>query len=241
MYLLQIDPLPEMAFETKDDVFHPTGTSLSLIRAFSEFTNDAGRLLDLGCGCGIVGIMARKLGLASSPVYASDLSPEAVDCARANAQKHGCDLVARSGSLFEPWTGDSFDTILDDVSGVAEEIARISPWFANVPCASGADGADLVCQVIRECPAHLRPRGRLFFPVISLSNGERILKVAGETFKSVTKIAHEEWPLPKEMAPHAALIKRLQQDGKIQITQKFGMIIFSTDIYVAHNDEGRIS
>ena len=102
-------------------------------------------------------------------------------------------------------------------------------------------GADLVCQVIRECPVHLRPRGRLFFPVISLSNGERILNIAGETFKSVTKIAHEEWPRPKDMAPHAALIKRLQQDGKIQITQKFGMIIFSTNIYVAHNDEGRIS
>ncbi len=225
-----------MEFETREDVFHPTGTSLSLIRSFSGLTREPGKLLDLGCGCGIVGIVASKMGLASSPVYASDLSEQAVECARANSRRHGCEIVARSGSLFAPWQGERFDTILDDVSGVAEEIAKVSPWFAGVPCASGPDGTDLVCEVIRQAPQHLAPGGRLFFPIISLSNGERILESANRAFRSVKKIAHKDWPLPAEMKPHADLIKAMNAEGRVKITQKFGMIIFHTDVYVACND-----
>src|SRR5438132_3941540 len=120
MYTLKTDGIPEMEFETRDDVFKPTGTSLSLIRSFMRLTKQPGKLLDLGCGCGIAGIVAQKIGLALSPVYASDLSQPAVDCTNANARNHKCQVVARSGSLFEPWVGEKFDAILDDVSGVAE-------------------------------------------------------------------------------------------------------------------------
>lgn len=235
MYSLKLDSSPDLAFETRDDVFHPTGTSLALVRAFSRESTNAGKLLDLGCGCGVVGVTAGKLGLAGAPVYASDLSPEAVEVTRVNAAAHGCEIVAKNGSLFEPWAGETFDTILDDVSGVAEAVAKVSPWFARVPCAAGTDGTDLVCEVIRQSPLHLRPNGRLYFPIISLSKEANILEAASKAFSTVRRIAHEKWPLPKEMAPHAALLRELHAAGTIKIIQKFGMIIFSTDIYVAHN------
>lgn len=233
MYTLKQTGLPEMSFETEEGVFEPTGTSVSLIRSLAMRTRDAGRLLDLGCGCGIAGIVAAAMGLTSRTVYASDVSDRAVACARRNAVAHGCEMLARTGSLFEPWRGERFDTILDDVSGVAEEIARFSPWFAGVPCASGVDGTDLVRAVIEAAPAHLEPTGSLIFPIISLSNGPRILECARNIFTQVTQLGHHDWPLPPEMREHTAVLKRMNDEGIIQVTQKFGMILFHTDIYEA--------
>jgi ribosomal protein L11 methylase PrmA len=43
-----------------------------------ELATAPGRALDLGCGCGVVGIAMTKLGYATEPLFASDLSPEAV-------------------------------------------------------------------------------------------------------------------------------------------------------------------
>ena len=56
-----------------------------------------------------------------------------------------------------------FDYIIDDVSGISEEIAKISPWFKNVPCTSGIDGTDLVVSVLKEAPKYLKKNGKIFF------------------------------------------------------------------------------
>jgi methylase of polypeptide subunit release factors len=238
MYTLKLSGFPEMAFETEEGVFEPTGTSVSLVRSLAGLGRRAGRLLDLGCGCGVTGIAAAAMGLAEMPVFASDVSEKAVACAERNARAHGCEMVAKAGSLFEPWRGERFDMILDDVSGVAEEIARVSPWFANVPCASGPDGTDLVRAVIEAAPDYLVASGSLVFPIISLSNGPRILDCARSRFSEVTELGHHDWPLPPEMRGHADLLKRMHDQGSIRITQKFGMIIFHTDIYEARNPRG---
>src|SRR5579864_4082659 len=237
MYSFKPENQAELQFETGENVFHPTATSLYLIRAFSKAIKKPGKVLDLGCGCGVVGIVAGKLGLASVPVCASDLSADAVECALANARKHEIEVDVRVRSLIDPWKGYAFDYIVDDVSGVAEEIAAVSEWFRGVPCHSGADGTALVGKVIRESSKYLTSGGKLFFPIISLSNGNKILDIANECFTRVMRIAHEEWPLPSPMIPHTSLLRDLHREGKIRIVEKFGMIILSTDIYVACNGE----
>ena len=50
------------------------------------------RVMDLGCGCGVVGILAAKKCGAENVVM-SDIDPEAVDTARANAAANGVDGV----------------------------------------------------------------------------------------------------------------------------------------------------
>ena len=61
--------------------------------------------------------------------------------------------------LFEPWSGSKFDVIVDDISGVAQEMAAVSPWFDGVPCDSGRDGTSLVVDIIRAAPGILRAAG----------------------------------------------------------------------------------
>ena len=206
-------------------IFKPTGTSQVLIKAVKEIIKKP-KILDLGCGCGEVGISLLDLG----EVFASDIDQEAVDSI--DTAKNGID--ARCGNLFEPWVDMEFDIIVDDVSGVAEDVAKISPWFEGVPCETGSDGTKLVCEVLKQAPNYLLPNGKLFFPIVSFSDINKILGVANENFL-IEQLSHTEFPLPKEMYKHRDLLNKLKAEGKIHFEEKFGMIIYWTDIYVAYN------
>jgi hypothetical protein len=129
----------------------------------------------------------------------------------------------------------SFDYIIDDVSGISEEIAKISPWFQNVPCASGLDGTDLVIDVLKHAPLYLKKNGKIFFPVLSLSNTKKILNAAYKNFKNVKLLARKNWILPSEMLPHLETIRSLAMKNVIQVEEKFGMVLWYTEIYEACN------
>jgi len=216
-------------------VFTPTGTTTALVNAVGLYLQKPGKLLDLGCGNGVAGIAAHMLGFVDEPLYSSDLSQDAVDVTVVNAAKYNCKIEARSGSIFDPWEGKKFDYILNDISGIATRVAQISPWFNSVPCSSGEDGADLIVEMLLAAKKHLNKNGALFFPVISLSNVERILKVAGEEFKNVKLLSSDEWPMPKEMSLHIELLDELAKTNVISFTKKFGLMTYYTDIYVATN------
>jgi release factor glutamine methyltransferase len=233
------------AFEGRDakielnfskDVFYPTGTTNVLIDAVAKYIEKPGKLLDLGCGSGVLGIVLKELGLVDSCLYASDVSQGAVDCAILNAQMHNIQHNFKAGSLFEPWIDEKFDYIVNDVSGVASEVAQLSSWFENVPCESGREGTDLVVKVLSEAPRRLLQGGVLFFPVISFSKIDNILTAANQSFSKVEKLAHIEWPLPDDMKNHVDKLHDLKEKGYIEFDEKFGMIVWYTDIYMASNN-----
>jgi len=216
------------------DVFAPTGTSEEIIKAVSENIPKPGLLLDLGCGSGIVGFALHRMGIVSN-LYASDISFQAVNLVRKNAEENNIECEARDGAVFIPWAGEKFNYIVDDISGISQEIADISPWFKNTMCESGEDGADLVVEAIKQAPLYLLDGGKFFFPVLSLSNVDRILATANNVFGTVERLSHKVWALPDEMKPHMEKLKELNNKGLIKYEEKFGLILWYTDIYVAYN------
>ena len=58
--------------------------------------------------------------------------------------------------------------------------------------------------------------------------------MAQDSFSHVKKLSHTEWPLPKEMYAHLGLLKKLQAEDHIQFIEKFGMVLYFTDVYVAY-------
>ena len=151
-----------------------------------------------------------------------------------NASLNNCSVEARCGSIFDPWKNEKFDYIVDDVAGVAQEVVQISPWYNNVPCESGVDGTLFVCKIIEEAQKYFNPQGLLFSPAISFPNIKTILKTAQNNFSHVEKVSHTEWPLPKEMYAHVGLLQRLQAENYIQYIEKFGLVLYFTDVYVAY-------
>ena len=85
---------PGMAFGTGT---HPT-TQLCL-QALEDLIAPTMRVLDLGCGSGILSIAAAKLG--ANQIVALDIDPIAVKTTKENAQQNGVDhqIIAQQGSL----------------------------------------------------------------------------------------------------------------------------------------------
>ena len=223
----------EISLVTTAGVFSPNTTTELLINAVKKTILKPVKGLDLGCGTGVVGLALWLEGLSKEPICASDLSESAVLCSQENFKRYECEADVRRGALFEPWDNEKFDLIIDDISGISQDIASISPWFGGVPCDTGSDGTDLILNILRNASKFLAKDGHFFFPVLSLSNVDSLLRVAKENFSTVELIERQDWPLPKELESHIPLLKELSAKGSIQLEERFGMILCFTEVYLA--------
>lgn len=113
---VQLDP--GLAFGTGT---HPT---TRLVLAFLEHAVRGGeRVLDYGCGSGILAIAAAKLGAAS--VDAVDVDPQAVETAAANALANGVALRVSLPDALEP---TSYDIVVSNI--LAQPLILLAPLLA---------------------------------------------------------------------------------------------------------------
>jgi methylase of polypeptide subunit release factors len=220
---------------TSPDVFYPTSTSVLLLRGTRKIlASDTGSVLDLGCGTGVVAVALAKLLPAGAAVCASDLSPAAVALTQRNAERNGVAVECRCGSLFEPWDGRRFDLIVEDVSGVAEPLARRSGWYPPaVPSGAGADGTRWILEILEQAPEFLAPGGRLVFPLLTLSREERVLECARSRFATVEQLEEQWYPLNDALVEHLALVERLAADGDIRVEKRGSRWCWATRVFVA--------
>ena len=231
-YISKFDKKTKILLNTNDNVFAPTATSDFLISAVASNINKVDNLLDIGCGNGIVGISLSKLEKVNK-IICSDISDEAVNLSELNIKLNNCEGKAIKSNIFSNLNGYKFDVIVDDISGISEEVANLSKWFKNIPCDAGIDGTKNVEKVLKESKIYLNSDGKLFFPVISLSNTKKILKIASENFKNIQKISSNQWFLPEDLTNNQNILEPLKEEGYINYCQKFGKLICWTDIYLA--------
>ncbi len=129
------------------------GASLTL--AGLQLPTHAERVLDLGTGCGIQALRARRF---AERVVATDVSERALAFTRLNALLNGVDgIETRLGSLFEPVRGEVFDRVVSNPPFV------ITPRVAGVPeyeyRDAGLAGDDLVAAFVTGVGEVLAPGG----------------------------------------------------------------------------------
>jgi methylase of polypeptide subunit release factors len=136
-----------------DHVLGVGGASTTL--AALQFPDAASTVLDLGTGCGIQALHARRF---ARRVGATDISERALGFARLNAELNGIDGIEfRLGSLYEPVAGERFDRIVSNPPFV------ITPRSPEVPAYEYRDGGlvgdALVASVVAGAAEHLTPGG----------------------------------------------------------------------------------
>jgi methylase of polypeptide subunit release factors len=216
-------------------VFTPNATTRLLVESALEVIKKKSDVLDLGCGTGFVGLTVAKKTKFKNNYYFSDLSQKAINLCKKNAKKNKVKIYAKAGSMYEPWEGKKFDLIIESISAIAKKVAVISPWYKNgIPCDCGEDGAELVNDVLKVTKKYLKKNGRLIFPIVTLSNKNKILRTARKNFKNVKLLISRDWPLPKSMYPKKKLLEKLKEKGLISYKTKYGLILYSSEIYIAY-------
>lgn len=99
------EPTDRLVFNVNPGMSFGTGsheTTQLCIEALEDVVKSGDEILDLGCGSGILSIIALMLGAKSA--YAVDIDPNAVDIAKANAKMNNVDLesfTAKAGNILE--------------------------------------------------------------------------------------------------------------------------------------------
>ena len=77
--------------------------------------------------------------------------------------------------------------------------------------------------------------GKFFFPILSLSNYERIISKANDVYENVERISTKKWQMPKEMSRFKNELLLLRDKDIINFEEKYGWLLWSTDVFVAYN------
>jgi release factor glutamine methyltransferase len=172
-------------FDVYEDVYEPAEDSF--LFAENLDVEEGARVLDVGTGCGLLGILASK---KAGGVVAVDLNPFAIRCARKNAALNGArdkmDFI--QASLFSALNnGVRFDLILFNAPYLPSDIGEDASWIGR-SWAGGSNGREVVDQFIFEVPAHLNPMGTVMLMQSTLTGvDETLQKFSQNNLKSIVK------------------------------------------------------
>ena len=143
-------------------------TELLVEKALERIPPDADwTIADLGTGCGAIALALAK-ERPRCRLIATDISPQALDVARLNANIFCLNHVEfREGDWLTALAGDWLDVIVSnppyvraDDPHLAQGDVRFEPRQALI---AGADGMDAIRHLARHAPQSLAPSGRLLF------------------------------------------------------------------------------
>ncbi len=200
-----------------EHTFRPSTISVLLADALKVSEGDT--VVDVGCGSGVLSIVAAKLGAAR--VYGVDAAPDVVEVASENASRHGVANITTflQGDLFEPLPpGLQADVVIGDVSGIPDLIAAESGWFPSRE-GGGPRGSELPIRMLEGVQDVLRRGGRFFLPTGTLQDEAAILEKARSIFAKLTQVKERAIPLPTSLSQSAEVLQ-LMKDRVIDLTSR---------------------
>lgn len=173
-------------------VFAPRPETEELVERARRRAPAGGRLLDLCCGGGCVGLsLMDETDLAGAVLV--DADPAAVAHARAEAGRllPGAAVEVREGDLYGPVAEEEFDLVVANPPYVADEESHLlAPEVVDhdPPGAlfSSGDALGVARRIVAGAPAHLRPGGWLLMEV-GLYRATEAIGLFGEGWEGVRK------------------------------------------------------
>jgi release factor glutamine methyltransferase len=163
----------DYVFNLYDEVYEPAEDTF--LFAENLYVSEGERVLDLGTGCGMLGILAAK---KANEVVAVDLNPYAIRCAKENSALNSvrCKMFFVQASLFTALKSYvPFDLILFNAPYLPSEEGEASSWIGR-SWAGGANGREVVDRFIAEAPTYLKPHGRVLLMQSTLTGVEETLR-----------------------------------------------------------------
>lgn len=150
---------PDIIIDERPDVYPPSEDSILLIECLDVRKGE--RVLEIGCGSGVVSIHCASNGCDVTSV---DINPYAVELTGSNFYRNGLKGDVSVSDVYSNVEG-RFDTIIFNLPYLPTEddIGIISKAWDG-----GSDGMGPLPELLNGAPEHLLPNGRVVIVVSSL-------------------------------------------------------------------------
>jgi len=148
----------EIDIDVSPGVYDPAEDSLLLIGVLKIDSGD--RILEIGCGTGIISLHCAKAG---ADVTAADIDPRAVECTRLNAERNNLSVKIIQSNLFENIRG-LYDLIIFNPPYLPDDETKDGRW------SGGKGGIGIAIEFLRQSVKHLSSNGRILTICSSLSD-----------------------------------------------------------------------
>jgi len=155
---------PNIIIAEDPDVYPPSDDSILFIQSLD--IKEGEKILEIGCGSGVVSIHCAKNGAI---VTSGDINPKAVDLTRKNAESNRVTLAVLETDVYSNIEG-RFDTILFNLPylPVDEDGLLAKSW------SGGPDGLGPLPELLQGAPDHLNDEGKVVVVISSLMDTQAL-------------------------------------------------------------------
>jgi D-alanine-D-alanine ligase-like ATP-grasp enzyme/methylase of polypeptide subunit release factors len=180
-------PTGPIELRVPEGVHFPPPSSIDLAGLLD--VKEGERVLELGCGTGLLSIAAAKLG--ARRVVATDLDPQALTGTEHNARASGMEkqIEMRAGSWYDALEGATGARENERFEVIVATPPQTPGPYPFGPRYGGWDGTRHLLAVIEGAPRFLEPNhGRLWLLAVSLANPPSLLNKLREHFSEVSVV-----------------------------------------------------
>lgn len=156
------------------------------IKYIKENFNGNIRILDIGCGSGVIGITLKK-NLPNATVDLVDISKEALVVARENARDLNCAVNIMESDLFQN-INSKYDVIISNPPYIMED-EEIEEIVKNnephIALYAGADGLDVYRRILKDIKVYLNDKFLIAFE-IGMSQKESVENLINDNLSNVS-------------------------------------------------------